>query len=224
MRLDAARRQRADAIEQPAALTEDLIGQIARDIAACLSERPACDAAQIAALAVGRVVGAIAERTAGGLLELRSLLADALKQAGGTTAPGDGQITELPSPSGMPALDVSEFASSLQVHRPALGFLGTGVLSHGIHKQLETSIAPDLRSAINRYGKRLDDWRSQFLGELHRAFSAAADLCSAARDRDDLPPADDPGFGSPDVQRDIEILQRHGAASPQAPDAKNVLI
>jgi hypothetical protein len=199
-------------------MADELVDQIAQDIAACWKENAdsACDASQIAAATIGRIVAAIAEGVAKSLLDIRSLLADALKQASGTTAHTDGPIDGLPSASGMPVLDLSEITSRLQVHRPTLGFLGTTVLSHGIRKQLEMSIATDLTNALHRYGKRLDEWRSQFLRELRGVFTAAADLYRAWPDQDRPSQADKPQNDSSSLQRDIERLERYAAAPTQA--------
>jgi GTP-binding protein EngB required for normal cell division len=192
MRLDAARRESVNAIEQPEKLSAELLDRIADDIAAYWKGNPDSDgdAAQIATVTIRRFVGDIAAGVAKSVLNIRSLLADALKHASGTTAPIDGQITDLPSPSGMPAMDASETSARLHVHRSALGFLSTGVVSHGIRKQLETSIATDLQSALYRYGKRLDEWRSRSLRELRQAFTASADLYRAWPDQDQPTQAD----------------------------------
>jgi hypothetical protein len=215
-RLDAARRESVEAIERPAALSDDLIQQIANDIAACWKENPdaGCDASQVATAVAGRVVGTIAEGIARSLMDIRSLLANALKQAGATAESDQTQADDLPAPSGMPALDISEITSSLQLHRPALGFLGINVLSHGISKQLETSIGPNLRNVIQRYGKQLNDWRSRFLGELGRTFTAAADLYWAWPDQERIPRPDGSGNGSPNLQNEIEKLERYAAPPP----------
>ena len=214
MRLDAARRKGADAIERPAELSGEIIDQIARDGAAYWKENPdaAGDAREITTAAIARSAGAIAERVAKELLGVRSLLADTLAQARRSAPPADGPSHDLSSPAGMPALDASEVVACLHVHRPALGFLGTGVASHGIHNQLDGSISKVLSDTLYRYGKRLDEWRSQYLRELRQTFTAAAELYRASPDHDRPAQSDGTPAVPSGLQRDIERLERYAAA------------
>ncbi len=225
MQLDAAKRDRADAIQSPAKLTDIILDQIAHGVARFWKEHPQtdCDAGSIALALATRATAQIAQDLARQLIQLRSELAQALKKSANSIESPSHPTPDLPAPTGLPTLDVSNLATTLQLHQPPLGFLGTGVQLHGIRKQLDEQLAEPLRHALLLHSQQLNEWRTHYLNQLRQSFTATADLHRQWPTEAGASKSNTLENETGTIRRDIENLERSANSESSANQPQSAL-
>ena len=156
----------------------------------------------------------LAEPVAGILRSIKQTR-DALDEAMQVAASASDGTTpdELPKPSGMPMLDVSEISKKIVIEKPAvLSLLGKGMLASHVRRKLETEYDRALLEFLSLYANRLRRWMEQSISSLRTAFTASADMHRAQFENAPAP-------GSPDisaVQNDLRILREWEAVDQEA--------
>ena len=107
--------------------------------------------------------------------QTRDTLAEAMHVAASVS--GRSAPDELPKPSGMPMLDVSEISKKIVIEKPVmLSLLGKGVLTSYIRRKLENEYDRALLEFLSLYANRLRRWMEQSVNALRNAFTAFADV------------------------------------------------
>jgi GTP-binding protein EngB required for normal cell division len=206
--LDNAKGGHIAVLEDTTAVINEIVDDVANHLAARWRENHATDAEITGAIAttIEKHSTTIATDLSRELIALRQFLAEALSSArNDRRADGDD---DLPKLIDMPVLATTSIVAHVHVRKPVLGFMGTHVLRHGARKQLEDQLAPRLKEAFYRYGKRLDDWRSHAILELRRAFTAQSELSQAGRDEEPKNRAGQDTAGFDEIERDIRALEQ----------------
>ncbi len=155
----------------------------------------------------------LAEPVAGILRSIKQTR-DALDEAMQVAASASDGTTpdELPKPSGMPMLDVSEISKKIVIEKPAvLSLLGKGMLASHVRRKLETEYDRALLEFLSLYANRLRRWMEQSINALRNAFAAFADICRVHFEAA-------PDSGSADMsafQSDLRILRDWQAADQE---------
>jgi GTP-binding protein EngB required for normal cell division len=185
-----------------AKMQSEVIDAAAQKIAAELVDSDNVEAASIFA---ETLTTALTEPV-GGILrsieQTRDTLAEAMHVAASVT--GRGTPDELPKPSGMPMLDVSEISKKIVIEKPAvLSLLGKGMLTSHVRRKLETEYDRALLEFLSLYANRLRRWMEQSVYALRNAFAESADMHRSQFENA-------PVSSSPDtsaVQNDLRVLR-----------------
>jgi GTP-binding protein EngB required for normal cell division len=185
-----------------AKMQSEVIDAAAQKIAAELVDSDNVEAASIFA---ETLTTALTEPV-GGILrsieQTRDTLAEAMHVAASVI--GRGTPDELPKPSGMPMLDVSEISKKIVIEKPAvLSLLGKGMLTSHVRRKLETEYDRALLEFLSLYANRLRRWMEQSVYALRNAFAASADMHRSQFENA-------PVSSSPDtsaVQNDLRVLR-----------------
>ena len=184
-----------------------IIDAAAEKIAAALLDSDDTDAGSIFA----ETLTAMLAEPVGGILQSIEQTRDALDEAmqlAASTSNGTAP-DELPKPSGMPMLDVSEISKQIVIEKPAvLSLLGKGVVASHVRRKLESEYDRALLEFLSLYANRLRRWMEQSINALRNAFTAFADMY---RVRLEAAPASTSADMSA-VQSDLQILRDWQAA------------
>lgn len=85
-------------------------------------------------------------------------------------------LDELPKPTGMPMLDVSEISKQIVIEKPAvLSMLGEGMVASYARRKLESEYGGALLEFLSLYANRLRRWMEQSINAPRNGFAAFAD-------------------------------------------------
>src|SRR5207247_4756084 len=110
--------------------------------------------------------------------QTRQALAKAMEMV--ASASGGDAPEELPKPTGMPMMDVSEISQKIAIEKPRLvSLLGKNVLAAHVRRKLESEYERALLEFLSLYANRLRRWMEQSINALRTAFNAFADMYRA---------------------------------------------
>ena len=157
----------------------DIIEAAARSIATVLLESETPNVSEV----FGATVANVLSEPVGSVLRAVEEMRDSLQQAvqiAAVNSPTATTAEELSKPTGMPALDVSEFTRQIQIEKPAvLSLLGKTALTGYVRRKLEIDYDRAIYDLLNLYGNRLRRWMEQSIHTMRTAFSATADVIRA---------------------------------------------
>lgn len=206
--LEGARWQKPEAVQQARLLAAEVV----KDSAARLNGRSIEGEATRAVVTevLNRYAAEIAADVVAALRGVRTTLIEALAAAAGLRPPDDND--ELPTPTGLPVLDLPSDSLRPVVHTPWFGFLGKRFAEAGIRGQLGEQVQTSVANALDEYARRLEQWRKRSLADLERAFTIQADLLRAESHGTSGGESGDPAQIDEDLQR-LEDLARTSDAT-----------
>jgi GTP-binding protein EngB required for normal cell division len=159
-------------------------------------------------------VSLLVDEVAKSLALLLENLGGALRRAGAAAGARQEDAAELPALAGMPILDLAASLGSPNTvngvwgplpetpwRRPRLALLLRELTCRITRKQLARQFGPRLTRQLEQYARQVDQWRSETLAQLRRAFTAKADFyrvqCGQTPDNSDLAA----------IERDLKRLQ-----------------
>lgn len=181
--LDRARYAPLESFRGAGMLVHEVLKDAAEQIASGWSDQAARsqDVTEIIRSAANRAAQRVAAVAATGVHELSQTATNVLQQCADKSAKPDSGLADSYSIAGLPLLDISPQDMHAVVIRPLLGLLGKTKMAHGIEKQLESQVFQNLTRAFDRYQGKLLEWRRHTIDEMHRMFTARADLLRAQR-------------------------------------------
>lgn len=181
--LDRARHAPLDSFRAAGTLAHEVLKDAAEQIAADSNDQAAKsqDVTDIIQTATNRAAQRVAAVAATGVQELNQTITNVLQQCADKSARSDSGLVGSYSIAGLPLLDSSAQELHAVVVRPLIGLLGKTKMAHGIEKQLESQVFQTLATAFERYQRKLLEWRQHTFDEMHRMFTARADLLQARR-------------------------------------------
>jgi GTP-binding protein EngB required for normal cell division len=191
-----------------------IIDAASEAISGALLESDNIDSGEIFGATLSTILAEPVAATLRSLEQTRQTLAGAMQLARGeseTTALSE----ELPTLTGMPALDVSEISKQIQIEKPAvLSLLGRGALRAHLRRRLDNEFDRLLFDFLNLHANRLRRWMEQSVQAMRGAFAASADIQRAHLAGVPLDVARDPAS----VRNDLCLLRDWRATSTIAPD------
>lgn len=180
----------------------DIIEAAAQSVAAALLESDAPDVAGAFGETLASVLAEHVTAVLHEVEETRAALLHALEIA--ATLSSATAVEELPKPTGMPAVDVTEFSKQIQIEKPVVvSLLGKSALVAHVRRKLENENDSALFDFLNLYANRLRRWMEQSIKSMRTAFTATADLQRAQSDAAQFAnPADDTT-----LETDLRLLQ-----------------
>jgi hypothetical protein len=180
----------------------EIIAAATKKIAATLLDSDNTDAGSIFAETLTAMLAEPVSSVLQSIEQTRDALDEAMQfaaSASNGTAPD-----ELPKPSGMPMLDVSEISKQIVIEKPAaLSLLGKGVVASHVRRKLESEYDRALLEFLSLYANRLRRWMEQSINALRNGFAAFADMY-----RGHLEGTPFSGFADMSaVQTDLQILR-----------------
>jgi hypothetical protein len=116
---------------------------------------------------------------------------------------------ELPTPTGMPMMDVNEISQKIALEKPRLlSLLGKSVLASHVRRRLETEYDRALLEFLSLYANRLRRWIEQSINALRNAFNAFADMHRAHFETASLAAG---VFDKSAIQNDLRVLREWGS-------------
>ena len=115
---------------------------------------------------------------------------------------------ELPSPAGMPMLDVNEISQKIVIEKPrVLSLFGGSAVASYVRHRLENGYDRILLEFLSLYANRLRRWMEQSINALRNAFHELSDM---HRTHFETPPA--AADASKEIQKDLCILREWGTS------------
>jgi GTP-binding protein EngB required for normal cell division len=155
-----------------------IIDIAAQRIADALTEADTVDASSIFSETLTQMLAERVAATLRSLEQTRDALTktmDVVASASGPDAP-----EELPKPTGMPMMDVSEISQKIAIEKPRLvSLLGKNVLASHVRRKLESEYDRALLEFLSLYANRLRRWMEQSINALRTTFNAFADMYRA---------------------------------------------
>ena len=152
-----------------------IIDAAAKKIAAALLDSDDTDVGSIFA----ETLTAMLAEPVGGVLQSIEQTRDALDEAMQLAASASNGTApdELPKPTGMPMLDVSEISKQIVIEKPAvLSLLAKGMVASHVRRKLESEYDRALLEFLSLYANRLRRWMEQSINALRNGFAAFADM------------------------------------------------
>ena len=137
--------------------------------------------------------------------QTRSALVKAVETAASAfawTAP-----EQLPSPVGMPTLDVNEISQTIVIEKPrVLSLCGRSAVAAYVRRRLENGFDRILLEFLSLYANRLRRWMEQSINALRNAFNEFSDMHRAHFDA--APAAAD----ASEIEKNVRILREWNTA------------
>jgi GTP-binding protein EngB required for normal cell division len=182
-----------------------IIDVSAERIAAVLIESGNADVGSIFPETLKSLITEPVAATLRSIEQTRSALAKEVETAAsvsGWTAPH-----ELPSPAGMPMLDVNEISQKIVIEKPRmLSLFGRSAVASQVRRKLENEYDRALLEFLSLYANRLRRWMEQSINALSNAFNEFSDMHRAHFEA--APAASD----ASEIQKDLWILREWEAA------------
>ena len=179
-----------------------IIDIVAQRSAAALSDSGNANPASIFSETLTQMIAEPVAATLGSIEQARDGLTRAMQLAAATS--GQGTPDELPSPAGMPMLDVNEISQRIVIEKPRLLLvLGKRAVASNVQRQLEQQYDRALFEFLSLYANRLRRWMEESIAALRNSFNAFVDMYRVPFESglSDSVPAD-----SSAVERDLQIL------------------
>jgi GTP-binding protein EngB required for normal cell division len=177
-----------------------IIDVSAERIAAVLIESGNADVGSIFSETLKSLIAEPVAATLRSIEQTRSALVKAVETAAsvsGWTAPD-----ELPSPAGMPTLDVNEISQKIVIEKPRLiSLFGRSAVASQVRRKLENEYDRALLEFLSLYANRLRRWMEQSINALRNAFNEFSDMHRAHFEA--APAASDVS----EIQKDLWILR-----------------
>jgi GTP-binding protein EngB required for normal cell division len=151
-----------------------IIDAAAEAIAAALLDSDAADPGKVFGETIARLLAEPVAVTLHSLEQTREMLLQAMQLADANSHPIS---EELPKPSGMPALDISEISHRVQIEKPVvISLFGKTALGAHVSRKLEDEYGQLLFEFLSLHANRLRRWMEQSIKSMHSVFVASADV------------------------------------------------
>src|SRR5262245_7065902 len=188
-----------------AKMPRSIIDVAAERIAAVLIESGNVDVSSIFSETLKGLIAEPVAATFRSIEQTRSALAKAVETAASAfawTAP-----EQLPSPVGMPTLDVNEISQTIVIEKPrVLSLFGRSAVAAYVRRRLENGFDRILLEFLSLYANRLRRWMEQSINVLRNAFNEFSDMHRAHFDA--APAASD----ASEIEKDVWILREWNTA------------
>jgi hypothetical protein len=180
----------------------EIIDHAAKEIARRWAEGDSADPASTFCETLSRMVAESVSATLRAVEETREELSRIMKLV--ATASNQLSPDELPTAAGLPAFDASEFATKIDIVKPAvLSLFGTSAVAANVRRQLEQQINRDLFEFLSLYSNRLRRWMEQTLAAMRKTFVAATDIHRAQFEGGQIDVSTDASA----IENDLRMLQ-----------------
>jgi len=188
-----------------AKMPRSIIDVAAERIAAVLIESGNVDVSSIFSETLKGLIAEPVAATFRSIEQTRSALVKSVETA--ASAPGWTAPEQLPSPVGMPMLDVNEISQTIVIEKPrVLSLFGRSAVAAYVRRRLENGFDRILLESLSLYANRLRRWMEQSINVLRNAFNEFSDMHRAHFDA--APAASD----ASEIEKDVWILREWNTA------------